>query len=60
MVLGSSFSWEMIASPTGKIIIEVAVFEIHIDKKAVASMNPRITLDLLLPVTRIIFRASLL
>ena len=60
MVFGSSFSWEMMASPTGNIIIEVAVFEIHIDKKAVASMNPRITLDLLLPVTRIIFRASLL
>ena len=50
----------MIASPTGKIIIEVAVLEIHIDRKAVANMKPSITLDLLLPVTLMILSASLL
>ena len=59
-MLGSSFNCEIIASPTGKIIIEVAVLEIHIDKKAVANMKPSITRDLLLPVILIIFKASLL
>ena len=47
----------MIASPTGNIIIEVAVFEITLIKKQLH--EPRIILTLL-PVIRIIFRASLL
>ena len=40
--------------------MDVAVFEIHIDKNAVASINPSITLDLFVPVNLMIVNASLL
>ena len=60
IVFGSSFSCAIIANPTGRIIIEVAVFEIHIDKNAVAIINPRITFDFFDPVNLIIFKANLL
>ena len=44
----------------GNIITVVAVFEIHIERKAVASIKPSITLDILVPMIEIIERAILL
>ena len=37
----SSSIWRMIASPMGAIITAVAVFEIHMDRNAAATMKPR-------------------
>ena len=59
-VLGSSLSCEIIAKPTGKIITDVAVLLIHIDKNAVAVMNPKIILLLFTPTWLMMFRAILL
>ena len=44
----------------GNIITVVAVLEIHIERKAVASIKPSITLDILVPMIEIIERAILL
>ncbi len=59
-VLGSSLSCEIIAKPTGKIITDVAVLLIHMDKNAVAIMNPKIILLLFTPTRLMILRAILL
>ena len=45
------------AMATGSIIMVVAVLEIHIDKNAVATMNPRMILDGLVPMNRMITSA---
>ena len=50
----------IIAIPIGSIITEVAVFEIHIDKNAVANINPSITLRASIPIKEIILIAILL
>ena len=55
-----SETFEIIAIPTGSIIIVVAVLEINIDNIAVAIMKPKIILDFLVPVYFIILRATLL
>ena len=41
----------------GTIIIAVAEFDIHMERNAVAIMNPRISLEGLVPVIEIIFSA---
>ena len=51
---------EIIARPMGTIITAVAVFEIHMDKKADAVMKPSIIVDGLPPIRRIIQSAILL
>ena len=48
------------AKATGSIIIVAAVFEIHIDKKAVAIINPNIIFFRLLPTLFSIITAILL
>ena len=50
----------MIAIPIGSIITEVAVFEIHMERNAVAIMNPKMILFTLVPMNWIIFKAILL
>ncbi len=50
----------MIAIAIGIIIIAVAVFDIHIERNAVAIINPRIRRLGLVPVILIIFNAILL
>ena len=50
----------MIAIPIGNIITAVAVFEIHIDKNAVAIINPRITFLTSVPIMLTILSAILL
>ena len=47
----------MIATAIGIIIMAVAVFEIHIERNAVATMNPSTSRLGLVPVTRMICRA---
>lgn len=44
----------------GSIITVVAVFEIHIERNAVATINPRRTLETLLPIIEIMVKAILL
>lgn len=56
-VAGSSLNCATMAMPIGSIITEVAVFEIHIDKKAVAIMNPKIMLLTLVPISLMVFSA---
>ena len=56
-VFGLSRSCATIAIPIGSIITVVAVFEIHIDRAAVATMNPRMMLFTFVPISRIIFSA---
>ena len=48
------------AMPMGSIITEVAVLEIHMDKKAVATIKPKIIFLILVPIKLIIFNAILL
>ena len=48
------------ARPTGIIMTAVAVFEIHIERKAVAIIKPRIILDFFVPTILMIFKAILL
>ncbi len=45
------------ASPIGSIITEVAVFDIHIERKAVAIMKPRIIFRTSVPIRLMIDRA---
>ena len=59
-VLFKSFIFFMIAIPIGNIITAVAVFEIHIDKNAVAIINPRITFLTSVPIMLTILSAILL
>ena len=56
-VCGLSRNWAMIAIPIGSIITLVAVFEIHIDSAAVATMKPRMMLVTLVPMSRMMFNA---
>ena len=49
----------MMAIPMGSIITDVAVLEIHMDKKAVAIINPRITFRISEPMKAIILSAIL-
>ena len=51
---GLSLSCLIIAIPMGSIITAVAVLEIHIDKKAVAIIKPKITLRISDPIKVII------
>ena len=44
----------MTASAIGSIIKAVAVFDIHIERKAVASMKPSTILEGFVPITRTI------
>ena len=44
----------------GSIITDVAVFDIHIDKNAVAIIKPKIIRLILVPIAEIIFNAILL
>ena len=51
-------SWSITAKAIGNIIIVVAVFEIHIDKNAVATMNPKTKREGAEPTRRIVCSAS--
>ena len=57
---GLSSSCFIIATAIGSIITEVAVFDIHIDKKAVAIIKPNIIKLIFVPIAEIIFNAILL
>jgi hypothetical protein len=46
--------------PMGNIIKVVAVFEIHMDKKAVATIKPKIIEGIFVPINKIMFKAILL
>ena len=56
-VAGLSLSSLIMAIPMGSIITEVAVFEIHIDKKAVATIKPKITYRTSEPMKEMILMA---
>ncbi|GGA66245.1 hypothetical protein GCM10007176_08380 [Salinicoccus roseus] len=58
--LSESANCLVTARAIGTIIIVVAVFEIHIDRNAVASINPKIILFGFVPTIEIIERATLL
>ena len=60
IVFGLSFNWDTIAIPTGKIMTAVAVLEIHMDKSAVATINPKMICTILVPTILIIVSAILL
>ena len=60
IVFGLSLSCEIIAKPTGKIITAVAVFEIHIERNAVAIIKPNIIFDFFVPTILMMFKAILL
>ena len=57
IVFGSSFNCATIAIAIGSIITAVAVFEIHIDINAVATINPRIMFTTFVPIKLIMFNA---
>ena len=59
-VEGLSSSCFIIASAIGSIITDVAVFDIHIDKNAVATIKPKIIRLILVPIAEMIFKAILL
>ena len=52
-----SLTFSISEIPIGIIIRVVAVLEIHMDKNPVASMNPRIILDGLVPILTTMFNA---
>ena len=60
IVSGLSLNCDTIAIAIGSIITAVAVFDIHIDINAVATIKPRIILTTLVPMKLMIFNAILL
>ena len=60
IVFGLSFSWSTIAIAIGNIITAVAVLEIHIERKAVATIKPSMIFITSVPIKLIIFNAILL
>ena len=56
-VLFKSFICLTIAIPMGSIITAVAVFDIHMDKKAVAIIKPKIIFRTSVPIKLMMFKA---